>query len=1106
MNEVKKKYITSLLSICFALMVIISGFGQTLSKQEFHALIFENIEKENSAQIEQLIQSNRGEAIGFIESLIDSSVIKKTKWNLNVGNEDLNIAKTLARLYEKVFGDDYYLERVKRNQDLSSVALQKKAEIIRLKEQGKKDFYQGNFQSALDRYTNALQLAAEINDPDEKATLPGNIGAAFFYLGEFDTALVYYLKSLSLLVEIGDKKRVGNRLGNIGNVYSDKSDYPKALVYFEKALKVREELGDQRGMAADLNNIGLVYHEMGAYKQALSHYQKAYQINKSMNNTRSIGKNLANIANVRIKFGDYHEALTIYQESIELRRQINDRKGEAIDLGNMGIIYESLGDYDRASSHYHKALAIEREIGYREGEAYQLGRLAELFSLRGEYAKAIQIYNEALEIHRDLGHVHGEATWLEALGGIYLAVGDYQRALENLQQVLELHKSIGNRSGEATTYTKIGRVYAGMEDYEQAGNNYEQSRQMHRELGEKRGECLNNIYLASLANVKGDTYVALEYLKNGEKIADEMGEKMLQVLVQQQLGDFYRSQGDVKNARSAYEKGISISEGLENPELKWQLFYGMGKLWELQGDDGRAYYAYQAAVTSIEDIRDRAEIEELRAGIFHNRFEAYRSIITVLIRMGRIDEAFQYIERSRARNLLDLLGNAKIPINEIQSREQIEKEQALRAKIKTLVTQISEETKRNKKGIRDAAIEDYQSELQETRIAYKHLLIDLKLQNLEYASLVSIEPISTSTIQKMLEEKCALLEYLVNEKSIIIFVVTREALKVVTVPEVEASIRGRIMLFQGTAVEDISPEKLLEQHWVPPMQDLYAILIKPVENRGYLTDKKHLIIIPHGLLHYLPFQALIVGNESQTDKSTKPHFLIEDYSITYAPSASVLHFCKQKSSITENNLLLLAPRINLLPMSEHEVKQIAATYGEGAEYYLKEEATESLVKEQGQNFKQLHFATTAVFNKNNPLFSRLELAVNEQDDGNLEVHEIFGLELNASMVTISACQTALGSGYTVSLPEGDDLISLSRAFLYAGSPSVVASLWEITDPSAALFMTRFYTYLKTMNKAEALTQTQRDMIAGNVSLKKRENTDVSHPYHWAPFVLVGDWE
>ncbi len=141
------------------------------------------------------------------------------------------------------------------------------------------------------------------------------------------------------------------------------------------------------------------------------------------------------------------------------------------------------------------------------------------------------------------------------------------------------------------------------------------------------------------------------------------------------------------------------------------------------------------------------------------------------------------------------------------------------------------------------------------------------------------------------------------------------------------------------------------------------------------------------------------------------------------------------------------------------------------------------------------------------MFSKLDLAASELDDGNLEVHEIFNLDLRANLVVLSACQTALGSGYAEVIPKGDDLISLNRAFLFAGTPSVVASLWEIPDPSTAAFMSRFYENLKDKNKAAALTQTQQEMIHGGLlENDKGRKYDYSHPYYWASFVLVGDWE
>jgi CHAT domain-containing protein len=340
------------------------------------------------------------------------------------------------------------------------------------------------------------------------------------------------------------------------------------------------------------------------------------------------------------------------------------------------------------------------------------------------------------------------------------------------------------------------------------------------------------------------------------------------------------------------------------------------------------------------------------------------------------------------------------------------------------------------------------------------------------------------------------LEYLLTEQNTHIFVLTREALKVITVPEGRDKIRGRITLFQGTTVRDMDTRKLSEQYWMAPMQGLYHILVEPIEQAGYLQNKEQIVIVPQGLLHNLPFQALVSRLDRDESGESHPRYLIEDYVVCYTPSASLLKFCRAKHIDNVNSCLLMAPQVSHLPMSETEVRNIAGIWGSGADYYLNEKATEGILKKRGSDYAVLHFATTANFNHVNPLFSRLMLARCEDEDGNLEVHEIYGLHLNADLVGLSACQTAIGSGQIESLPRGDDLISLSRAFIYAGSPSVVASLWEVADPSTALLMENFYKHRKSMNKAQALAHAQREMLDG----------EYAHPYYWAPFIMVGDWE
>jgi CHAT domain-containing protein len=541
-----------------------------------------------------------------------------------------------------------------------------------------------------------------------------------------------------------------------------------------------------------------------------------------------------------------------------------------------------------------------------------------------------------------------------------------------------------------------------------------------------------------------------------------------------------------------------------DPELHWQIYYGLGKLWEAQGDSEHAYYSYRAAIQLIEEIRRKALVEEFKAGVLQKRFEVYQAMILLLARLERAEEAFQYVERARARNLLDLLGNSKIKSPRPQYRELIEKERALQAKISTLTGQLSLERVPGQGQIRGPAEEIYRNALHQAQREYRLLQVDLKLRNPEYAAMIQSEPLSVSGIQPLLDEESVLLEYFLTRDNTFIFVITQKTLHLLTIPEGMESLRGKIILFRGTAVRQMNKENLAQTSWIAPLRGLYRVLVEPLQQAGYLEGKKHLVIVPQGLLHYLPFQALVA---QQNAGSSRPHFLTEDYIISYVPSASMLPFFREKNSGKRDNLLLLAPRIAALPMSEKEVREISGIFGKGAVPHLGPEASESLVKQQGANFDLLHFATTAHFNKINPMFSRVDMARSDSDDGNLEVHEVFNLDLQANMVVLSACKTALGSGYSQVIPKGDDLVSLSRAFLYAGSASVVASLWEISDPSTALFMARFYENLRDQNKAAALAQTQREMISGSLKEDNQNGEYVySHPYFWASFVLIGDWE
>jgi len=246
------------------------------------------------------------------------------------------------------------------------------------------------------------------------------------------------------------------------------------------------------------------------------------------------------------------------------------------------------------------------------------------------------------------------------------------------------------------------------------------------------------------------------------------------------------------------------------------------------------------------------------------------------------------------------------------------------------------------------------------------------------------------------------------------------------------------------------------------------------------------VVVPHGILHYLPFAAL----QDHRDRN-----LLDAYRISYLPSASTLKYLERKRHGRGQSLLALGnpagggADYTPLPLAAAEAQQIGTMYTH-SRVLTGEQATEEAFKNLAPEYDILHLACHADLNSAYPMYSGLLLAPGGEEDGELHVHEIFNLELNASLIVLSGCQTGLGR-----LTTGDDLVGLSRAFIYAGTPSVLSSLWMVEDQSTAYLMSRFYQHLRTEDKAEALRLAQQETRAKYPEL-----------HAWASFVLIGDHE
>jgi len=347
----------------------------------------------------------------------------------------------------------------------------------------------------------------------------------------------------------------------------------------------------------------------------------------------------------------------------------------------------------------------------------------------------------------------------------------------------------------------------------------------------------------------------------------------------------------------------------------------------------------------------------------------------------------------------------------------------------------------------------------------------------EQASLMTVEPLTLKEVQALLPEGAVLLEYFVTEQgSTLLWTVERDRLSVVSLPFGRLQLAQRVQAFR---------ELIAGRDRHAEMQQMARTLFDELVRPG-LGDRKarELLIVPHDALHYMPFQALM---------PVPGRYLIQEAPIYYYSSASLMQFTRAKvqaeasSALAMGNPDLQDPTLNLR-YAEREARTVADLFPDSV-LLTRREATKGQSREESPRHRVLHFAAHAELDEADPLGSALRLAPSSADDGRLEVQEIFGLNLNASLVVLSACNTALGK-----LTRGDELTGLTRAFIYAGTASIITTLWRVSDRASYELMQEFYRQLKAgAAKAEALRQAQLAM------LKMRP-----HPYYWAAYQLTGE--
>jgi CHAT domain-containing protein/tetratricopeptide (TPR) repeat protein len=735
-------------------------------------------------------------------------------------------------------------------------------------------------------------------------------------------------------------------------------------------------------------------------------------------------------------------AAELYEDAGRIRAAVEVRR-------DASAAYAAVGDLDAALGELHRAEQTANEIG-AEGSV-----MAELALSRADLALR---FNRAEEAQREF--VRAEVLFSEA----------------------------GNDPGVVEARLGVGYLLLLQKEYSQASTVFESVIVDQTRSGDPRAAAMTRLLLGHARERIGDIAGARTAITDAATGLAELGDQTWAAASLSALGDLEARAGSTAIAESLYAKGLAQLEHGDAPDIRWRLTAGFGAMLARRGRLELAADQLNAAIAEIERVAATAGSEERRLAYLADKWEVYARLAGVELQRGDVAAAFEASERMRARRMLALLSRGGIPPAESQRSLVTAREQDLRLYLSNPLG-VSPTVTTDATLFRDPGTISNptfpSAGLADARVAHSQILEEVSATDPEYAELIAPWIVQVDEIASRLEGDEALLEYLVSDSTTLVFVVTADTVAWFDLGIGSRPLGALVDFARGTIAGPQGDEGL--DSWKVPLRRLYRELIEPVENAGFLADKHRLRIVPHGELHYLPFQALIGPRED---------FLVERYVVSYIPSASVWMSLPQEDRRGENDrVLAMAPLVERIPASRIEVEEIGNIFGTRAKVLIGPAASEQTLYATAESYSILHFATLGLVNKANPLFSFVQLHSGGDDDGRLEVHEAFGLRLTARLVVLSACETGLGSGALADVPAGDDWVGLVRSFLYAGASNVLATLWRVEDLATARLMRSFYqSFENGRSSAEALALAQRALLG---------QPSTAHPFFWAGFMLTG---
>jgi CHAT domain-containing protein/predicted negative regulator of RcsB-dependent stress response len=985
--------------------------------------------------------------------------------------------------------------------------------------------YSGDYAKAKEVYDEAKTLFQK----NKHYTGIGNIylrnGTISNYSSDYPNALICFKKALLNFEKSKDILGQGNVYLFIGDIYIYKGQNGKALEMFEKAISFFKKSKNLPGQSKVYHRKGVIYYMADKHHEALKQLDQSLTLFKELKDILNIGSVNNTKGEIYLKIGDYAKANKMFDKGLNCYQKIENPLGLGNIYLNKSHIYFITGENSKAVESLDKAIHYYKIVGDPLGIGNSYKEKGAIYFRTGNISNALRMYEKALSLFVKAENPHGIGSIHWHLGETYLSIGDYSKAFSAYDKALHYYEQIKSSMGQGNVYRSKGDFYAHRKEYDQALLMYQKAHTYFKKAKAPLGQ--GNVF-----RNKGDIYLTLGNNKkaqlmyqNASTFFEKTGNILGQGNVCRGIADIRFNQSNFEVALKLYDKALGLYEKIGNSESEAYILYKKGKLHGKLNKNDIAVTLLEKSIQKLETIRKKTNSLHLKSTFMEVLYELYEECSIFMLKNGYLHSGFQNAERIKSRSFLDNMAEGLIRPNKRVEVGFLHNRDILISKLSILSKKISKAAGKSD----EEKLKQLKEEYRNVENQFQKLLIKIRLENPLYASVRYPEPVTVQQLQKkVLNKNDLLLRYFVSKEKTYVFLVSKKRFKVIPINLNAEDVKQLVNRYLD-AVEANKPGATAKHG-----HSLYLKMFKPLASS--IKKAKNLIIVPDRELAKVPFETFVIKPAA----TGKPVYLLEKYRIKYIQSASILAILREhykrdttgkrfagfgdpvydygnfKQGIPETGSTIRSPGkkdmdtvadihrgryidegglFSRLKASGEEVSAIASIFnGHSREnmVHLRDKATEANAKSPDlKQFDYIHFACHAVLGDR---FQSLVLSQlpDSKEDGYLTLNEIMNTDYHAKLVVLSACRTGKGK-----MERAEGVTGLTRAVMYAGTPAVVASLWDVDDAATKELMVRFYSYMldKNLDKVESLRKAKLDLL---------RSKEYASPFYWSAFVMYGE--